>query len=138
MKKPMCIFKCLIVILSIILISCNSQTRKTEEPTKIENTLQSVSYFKDTVRYDPHALLEAFTKMNAAIDEIGYPDAGYQLWVIQADTSDVRFMVEGFWPDQATYDIIHKHKLYIDAANADSTLWDGLINVNYYRFLKVK
>ena len=138
MKKTDFISACVIVIFSLILIACNSQTKKTEEPTKVENTLQSVSYFKDTLGYDPHLLLEVFTKMNEAIDEIGYPDAGYKLWVVQADTSDVRFMLEGFWPDQATYDIIHRNQLYIDAGNADSTLWDGLESVNYYRFLKVK
>ncbi len=127
-----------IMILIMISISCSTQTQETEEPAKIENTLQSVSYFKDTVGYDPQLLLEAFTKTNAAIDEIGYPDAGYKLWIIQADTADIRFMVEGFWPDQEAYDIIHNHQLYQDATAADSNIWEGLVSVKYHRFVKVK
>ena len=138
MKKSIYLFASLTVILSLILFSCNSQVKKTEDRTRIENTLQSISFFKDTVGYDPHVLLEAFAKMNDAIEEIGYPDAGYKVWVIQDDNSDFRFMIEGFWPDQAAYDIIHDSQIYVDAANVDSTLWNGLENVSYFRFLKVK
>jgi hypothetical protein len=127
-----------ILILILFSFSCTTQTQETEEPAKIENTLQSVSYFMDTVGYDPQHLLEALTKTNEAIDEIGYPDAGYKLWIIQADTTDIRFMVEGFWPDQEAYDIIHNHQLYADAQLADSTTWEGLVSLKYHRFIKVK
>jgi len=138
MKKPLSLFVSLPVILLPILIACNNQTKKTEEPQKIENTLQSVSYFKDTVGLDPNHLLEAFSKMNEAIDEIGYPDAGYKLWMNQSESSEVRYMVEGFWPDQETYDIIHNNQLYIDAGDADSTVWAGLVSLDYHRFNRVK
>ncbi len=136
MKKTVLFTAILIFIL--FSFSCTTQTQETEEPAKIENTLQSVSYFKDTVGYDSQRLLEALTKTNEAIDSIGYPDAGYKLWIIQADTADIRFMVEGFWPDQEAYDIIHNHQLYQDAQVADSTTWEGLESVEYHRFVKVK
>jgi len=138
MRKTFYVFAGMIVILSLILISCNDQTKETEEPAKIENTLQSVTYFQDTIGLDPQVLLKSFTLMNEAIDEIGYPDAGYKLWLIQEDTADIRFMVEGFWPDQAAYDIIHDHQLYVDAGNVDSVQWDGLVSVKYNRFVKIK
>ncbi len=119
--------------------SCNTQVSDTEEPAKIENTLQSVSYFQDTVRFDPTVLLKAFTLINEAIDEIGYPDAGYKIWMRESDTSSVRFMLEGFWPDQATYDLIHNHQLYDDAMTAANAMaGDGLVSVKYYRFEKIK
>lgn len=127
-----------IMLFILFTFSCAPQTEETEEPVKIENTLQSVSYFMDTLGYDPQRLLDAFTKTNAAIDEIGFPDAGYKLWIIQADTSDIQFMVEGFWPDQEAYDIIHNHQLYRDAMTADSTTWEGLVSVDYHRFIRVK
>ena len=92
----------------------------------------------DTVGCDPQRLLDALTKTNEAIDEIGNPDTGYKLWIIQADTSDIRFMFEGFWPDQQAYDIIHNHQLYHDAQVTDSTTWDGLVSVDYHRFVRVK
>jgi hypothetical protein len=138
MRKPFYVIVSMIVILSIITISCDTKVQETEEPAKIENTLQSVSYFQDTVGIDPTVLFKAFTLMNEAIDEIGYPDAGYKLWMRPSDTSDVRFMVEGLWPDQAAYDLIHNHQLYIDAMTANATAMDGLVNVKYYRFEKAK
>jgi len=138
MKKIIHIPVILIVIISVISISCNDQTKEAEEPVKIENTLQSVSFFKDTVGNNPQLLLEAFSKINEAIDEIGYPNAGYKLWLIQSDTTDIRFMIEGFWTNQEVYDIIHDNQLYKDAMGAESGIWDGLVSVKYNRFIKVK
>ncbi len=92
--------------------SCNTKVSDTEEPATIENTLQSVSYFQDTVGTDPAVLLKAFTEMNEAVDEIGYPDAGYKL--------------------------IHNHQLYIDTRTANASVMDGLVSVKYYRFEKIK
>ncbi|HUS85922.1 MAG TPA: hypothetical protein VMW76_01685 [Bacteroidales bacterium] len=138
MRKTFYVFAGMVVILSFMSISCNTQVKETEEPAKIENTLQSVSYFQDTVGLDPSVMLKAFTLMNEAIDEIGYPDAGYKLWLIQEDTADIRFMVEGFWPDQETYDIIHDHQLFNDAMKTDTVQWEGIVNVEYHRFVKIK
>ena len=139
MRKTFYFLAITIMVVLVASQSCNTQVSDTEEPAKIENTLQSVSYLKDTVGYNPQLLLEIFAKMNKAIDEIGYPDAGYKTWLNQSDESDVRFMVEGLWPDQAAYDIIHDHQLYIDAGtSADSILWDGLEFVEYHRFEIIK
>ena len=115
-----------------------SPVKEIEQPKKIENTLQSVSYFKDTVGYETQRLLDAFNKFNEAIDSIGYPDAGYKLWLIQEDSSEIRFMVEGLWPNQAVYDEIHNHQLYKDAwKNNNEFNWDGLVNIEYHRFVKL-
>ena len=138
MRKPFYVIVSMIVILSIITISCDTKVQETEEPEKIENTLQSVSYLQDTVGYDPQVLLEEFIKFNEAIDEIGYPDAGYKIWIIKEDTADIRFMVEGFWPNQEIYDEIHNHQLYKEAWENDDFNWDGLIRLEYHRFTKIK
>jgi len=128
----------IIIMISIISTSCTDQVKETEKPVKIENTLQSVSYFQDTVGYDPQFLLEVFTSYNKAIDEIGYPDAGYKIWLIQEDTTDIRFMVEGFWPSQEVYDEIHDHQLYIKAGESDDNNLDGLVWIEYLRFRKIE
>lgn len=138
MKKFSTVLVSMIVILSLTTISCNTEVKENAEPAKIENTLQSVSYFQDTVGVDPTVLLEVFAAMNEAIDEIGYPDAGYKLWIRQADASDVRFMIEGLWPDQTAYDLIHDHQLFIDARKAAVASIDGIVSVEYYRFEKIK
>lgn len=124
--------------ISIFSSSCNNTNKEIEENTKIENTLQSVSFMKDTFGYDTKQLLEAFNTFNAVIDSIGYPDAGYKLWMIQEDSSEIRFMIEGLWPDQTVYDEIHDHPLYKEAWASDDFNWDGLVRVEYHRFIKLK
>ena len=129
-----------IVTLSISLISssCTNPGNEAELPTKIENTLQSVSYIKDTIGHDLQQLLSAFNEFNEVIDSIGYPDAGYKLWLIQEDSSEISFMIEGLWPNQAIYDEIHNHQLYIDASANDNFNWDGMTRIEYHRFILIK
>ena len=123
----------------LISFSCNPSKSGTAAAPEIENTLQSVSYLKDTVGMDPQDILRAFQNYNDAIAEIGYPDAGYKLWIIQEDTSDIRFMVEGLWPDQDKYTEIHEHDLYKAAAEQNMEVFtSGLVFVEYHRFEKVK
>ena len=139
MKKTFYFSAIAILVVLVASQSCNTQASDAEEPAKIENTVQSVSYIQDTVGIDPTVLFKTFTLVNEAIDEIGYPDAGYKLWMRESDTSDVRFMVEGLWPDQAAYDLIHDHQLFLDTREtAFATVWDGLDIVEYYRFEKIK
>jgi len=126
-----------VLSISIISTSCTNPVKEIEETTKIENTLQSVNYMKDTIGYDTQQLLDAFNIFNEVIDSIGYPDAGYKLWLIQEDSSEIRFMFEGFWPNQKVYDEIHNHQLYKDAWENDDFNWDGLVRMEYHRFIKL-
>jgi len=138
MKKILC----LSLIISLIIGSCTQPKAEPEE--KIENTLKSVSYLYDSVGIDPHELFLSLERVNKVIDSIGYPDAGYKLWLIQSDTNKTyRFMMEGYWPDQAIYDTIHNNELYkrVDAAmatRAEEELWKALKNISYNRFTLVK
>jgi len=124
--------------ISLISISCTNPVKEIEEPKKIENTLQSVSYMKDTIGNDLQQLLSAFNEFNEVIDSIGYPDAGYKLWLIQEDSSEISFMLEGLWPNQAIYDEIHDHQLYIDAWENIDFNWDGMTRIEYHRFTLIK
>ena len=119
--------------------SCSQKTAEEEEIVPIENTLKSVSLFKDTAQLEPAEILASLERVNQAIDSIGYPDAGYQLWIVQSDTvDDFRFMINGFWPDQAAYDQIHNHELYKSASEAEDVIWNKLKNTWYNRFQRVK
>ena len=104
--------------------SCSQKTAEEEEIVPIENALKSVSLFKDTAQLEPAEILASLERVNQAIDSIGYPDAGYQLWIVQSDTvDDFRFMINGFWPDQAAYDQIHNHELYKSASEAEDVIY---------------
>lgn len=129
----------IIGIISFFLTYCTQTAQKSEQTVKIENTLKSVSLFYDSIMIEPSQLLSSLEKINKAIDSIGYPDAGYKLWLIQSDTiDDFRFLLEGNWPDQEAYDIIHNHELYKNALGLEDEVWKGLKNTWYNRFIKVK
>ena len=135
-------FFCILPIsLMIVLVftHCDQKVKKTEKAVKIENTLKSVSLWSDSAGIDPQELLASLENINRVIDSIGYPDAGYKLWIVQSDTiKDFRFMLEGYWPDQEIYDIIHNHELYINSNIGSEQLWAGLKSVSYNRFILVK
>lgn len=139
MKKGIQITAIIFVLTGLLSTSCNPGEEASNEPAKIENTLQSVSYFKDTIGYETSYLLEVFSKYNAAIGEIGYPDAGYKLWMIQEeDSTGLKYMAEGFWPNQDAYDEIHNHQLYQAVGEDESNNLDGLVWLEYHRFAKIK
>jgi hypothetical protein len=128
-------------LISALIIVCCTQKKAVPE-IKLESALKSVSFWHDSVGIDPHELFLSLERVNKAIDSIGYPDAGYKLWLVQSDTNKAyRFMMEGYWPNQALYDTIHNHELYKNsnpATKAEEDLWKALKSVNYNRFTIVK
>jgi hypothetical protein len=130
------------LIISLIIISCTQ--KKAVPETKIENSLKSVSFWYDSVGIDPHLLFLSVDRVNKVIDSIGYPDAGYIVWLVQSDTNKAyRFMMEGYWPNQAIYDTIHNNVLYKNANKAatskeEEEMWKALKGVDYNRFTLVK
>jgi hypothetical protein len=139
MKRTIPIASILILALSIVSVSCTTQAEETQEPTRIENTLKSVSFWQDSLNLDPTLLQASLDRLNEAIDSIGYPDAGYQLWIIQNDTiADYRFLINGNWPNEDLYNEIHDHELYKNVMNLDEVFWKKLNMISYDRFIKVK
>jgi len=137
-QKSFRILSLLLVLL--IFFSCDQSEDESGDQTKIENTLKSVSLFQDSLGIDPSKLFTDFERVNVAIDSIGYPDAGYKIWeVVSDDSLSFRFMVEGFWPDQKTYEIIHNHELYKKATiENENSSWISLKSTWYYRFNRVR
>lgn len=140
MKRLFLVFPVFIIaVLVVFNSSCSQKDVDEEECVKIENTLISVSLWQDSVQLDPSKLLASLEQTNIAIDSIGYPDAGYKLWLNQSDTViNYRFMIHGFWPNQEVYDEIHNNELYKNSTTGDEELWNNLKNTWYYRFTKVQ
>ena len=125
-------------VLLLVNYSCAPAVSEKAE-SQIENTLKSVSLVKDTVSIDQTEFLASLERINEAIDSIGYPDAGYELWIVQSDTvTDFRFMVNGNWPNQEVYDEIHEHELYKSALEPEEELWNKLTTTLYCRFTRVR
>ena len=128
----------LIYFTFLIFVSCTPPSSELKDAIRIENTLKSVSLWYDSIPIEPEALLASFERVNTVIDSIGYPDAGYKLWLLQSDSvKNFRYLVEGYWPDQNGYNTIHEHELYKKATEAEQKLWAGLQMVQYHRFTKV-
>ena len=137
MKKTNLVASFIFLLILSVSFSCNQATDEEQTSAKIENTLQSVSFLSDTLNHDPGVFLAQLEKVNAMIDSIGYPDAGYKIWVVQNDEfTDYRYMINGYWPDQAAYDAIHENELYKNAW--DEEIWEGVIWHSYNRFSIVK
>ena len=133
MKKV--VFWCIAILL--IIGSCKQKVKESENIVKIENSLKSISFWRDSIGIDPAELLPVFEQINKSIDSIGYPDAGYKLWIVQGDSSkNFKYMIEGAWPDQETYNLIHNHKLF-DVAARDKMM-SRFKMVSYYRFSLAK
>jgi hypothetical protein len=124
----------------LFLYSCTpKEAQPVDQPAKIDNTLKSVSLMQDSAGIDATAAFAGLKRVNLAIDSIGYPDAGYKMWeVVGEDSTGFKFMVEGYWPDKETYDLIHDHELYKEATDTEDANWDGLKTIWYHRFKKVK
>ena len=121
-----------------IFFSCTQPSSELKGPVKIENTLISVSLWYDSIPIEPTELLASLERVNTSIDSIGYPDAGYRLWLLKSDSiMNFKFMIEGLWPDQNGYNIIHDNDLYKKAMDAEEQLWEGLKMIQYNRFTKV-
>ena len=139
--KTKTVFIGLIVMSFFIIFLFSCTQKKAETEVKIENTLKSVSFYSDSAGIEPQEMFVSLERINKAIDSIGYPDAGYTIWLVQSDTNKAyRFMIEGYWPDQAIYDTIHNHELYKQAHSISEKdeLWNALKKVTYDRFIIVK
>ena len=139
MKKLFLATSVIVAVTVFYISSCIQKDNEKEECLKIENTLKSVSLWQDSLKVDPAKLLVSLEQVNKAIDSIGYPDAGYRLWLVQSDTvADYRFLINGYWPNQEVYDEIHNHELYINPTVLDKELWNNLHMIRYDRFTRVK
>lgn len=81
-------------------------------------------------------LIESLSEINGAIGKIGYKGVGYQLYKVEDETiQEHRYFVEGLWPDQETYHIIHEHEAWKQFAEKYAEMWDKIQAVEIYRRL---
>lgn len=109
-----------LVICVFTLISCHS---KTEHKTVLKqaNTAKTnaSTYVKSVMLYDTiqrwplDSIQAAIDDINEVVASIEPRKAGYSIWKVQSDTIiDYRYLIEGHWPDQASYDSIHVNPLF--------------------------
>jgi hypothetical protein len=94
--------------------SCVSNNEKDPEkdlPASFE--VVSLHLYDSTMNIsdaDMHAWLN---EINAAIEEIGYPGAGYKFWkAIDETIVQNKYMILSSWPGEEEYKLIHDHEAY--------------------------
>jgi len=82
----------------------NSQTSQ----QTISLPVKSVLLYDTILRWPIDTIQAALADINQVIANIESRKAGYSIWKVQSDTiPDYRYLIEGHWPDQASYDSIH-------------------------------
>jgi hypothetical protein len=85
-------------------------------------------------------LAAVLADINAAIAEIGYPNAGYRVFKVQSDSAaEYVYLWEGNWPSQGAYDVIHENEAYVAAFEAHRPVFDALADAHvYHRYVEVR
>lgn len=61
--------------------------------------------------------------LNSVIEDLGYANAGYSLYKVNAeDEGEYRYFMEGVWPDAETYRRIHDSEEWKEVAQKDADL----------------
>ncbi len=87
----------------------------------------------------PEGVIEAqlagsLKKMNAAIERLGYPGAGYYLYKTEDEKEkNYRYFFEGVWPSEEAYEAIHNHEAWKKAANETKAVSEKIKPVEVYR-----
>lgn len=102
------------VAMCIFLCACETSpdhNSKTSTQTSISQTglqVKSVLIYDTIQRWPIDTILAALDDINQVIATIEPRKAGYSLWKVQSDSiPDYRYLIQGHWPDQASYDSIH-------------------------------
>jgi hypothetical protein len=84
-------------------------------------------------------VVEAFTYVNSAIAEAGYPDAGYRLWKVTGEQAgEYTYLWEGNWPSQSAYDSIHNLSVYTETGTRHQAVFEALMEVEVYnRYVEI-
>lgn len=104
----------LLLILSL-LFSCQLDQPKLNIDSKdvsVSSTnslpVKSVLLYDTIQRWPIDTILSALADINQVVGNIEQRHAGYSLWKVQSDTiEDYRYLIQGHWPDQSSYDSIH-------------------------------
>ncbi len=79
-------------------------------------------------------LTSMFNKMNAAVERLGYPGAGYFLYkTLSNDAPNYRYYFEGVWPSEATYKAIYDDAAFKKAAEETNNTYQKIKAVEIYR-----
>ena len=96
-------------------------------------SFKSVHFFNLTWDAEEAFLVEALQELNIAIEEVGYPDAGYRLWRVSTHREGrYAYLLEGIWPDQATYDAIHASAIWLRAVERAQPVMGQIVEQEVY------
>ena len=93
----------------------------------------SLHLFDSTMNISDADLLAWLNEINATIEEIGYPGAGYKFWKAMDETViQNRYMILSSWPGEEEYKLIHDHEAYKAVQEKYSELGEKITTQSLY------
>jgi len=105
-------------------------TKKEENKEGVFRTVHLVNLNSVENEAEIVAILNDFNKVFA---EVGYPNIRYNLWKERGDREGkYKYIFGSTWPDQATYDKVHKNEKFQAVFEKYKARWEELVNEDVY------
>lgn len=123
-------FLLMISFLSFSLLSQDSTVKGGEK-------FRSVTLLNLKAETNEADFLKMFSDYNAAFVELGHAECKYQVWKERGDRKGkYKYIIEGHWPDQETYDKIHESEKYKELDKIYDEKWKEMIQeYDYSRYV---
>ena len=122
------------VLIFFCITACLSDGEKTSDelmPASIN--VVSLHLYDTSMNVTDAELMGWLEEINAAIEEIGYPGAGYKFWkAIDETVMQNRYMILSSWPDEEAYQLIHDHEAYKAVNEKYSELGEKITKQSLY------
>jgi hypothetical protein len=127
---------CLCLLPSVAMAQASTQALSSDPGSQ----LKSVHLFSLTFDVEEALLINALQSLNEAVAEVGYPEFGYRLWEVSiGDDGTFTHLLEGTWPNQETYDEIHRAEVFRQTAARLAPLMESLVvGREYIRYSEIQ
>lgn len=121
----------------LLLVACQAPINQdTLLNKKNKNMLKTMSLYRSFSNATESQLLSAIQEANELIAGLGYPNSGYSFWKVQKlEVGSFQYLLQGSWPGEEAYDIIHTSEEFKAFARKYETLFEregG--DYEYFRF----
>ena len=137
------LFVCAVVILSCSVLKDQQQRQALDEG----QAMKSVHLLNLPSGITESQLASAFSELNKAFSELGYPEYGYRLWKVRGESEynmeyikEYMYLWEGCWPSRAAYEAIHGSEAWGKAFYGNQAIFQAVMQKGvhvYQQYLEV-
>ena len=134
---------CAVVVLSGSVLKSQQQRQALDEGP----SMKSLHLLNLPSGITESQLASAFSDVNKAFSELGYPEYGYRLWKVRGEKEynmeyikEYMYLWEGCWPSRADYEIIHGSEAWGNAFYGNQPMFREVMKKGvhvYQQYLEV-